>query len=361
MEAQFLDTGNHLSQLGIIQLAADGGRHQCVYLVYGIALAFFKHIDHAGDEGSVHNGAERTLIYARAALDTLFVIDLCGVVLADGNCLDFASTLTGALAVDNSAVRAYIGALAALHALGFVDMGFVLIIERDRAALAGVLAPMCQAASAGIGDLIADGRTVIAGNVDNLNDIAALTAAHGQLDTFSQDGTLLIYAAAHGWHLAGHDHPGNIKSLLHQSVVPCLASHLPKHFIFQVLNLCVKFMHNCSLKIADLDALAHPLECFRQFLHQIHFDVEIDGQIRVLMSGVNGSAYEKIDISGFLKQHTADEGSSVLAITPILKILVLADIVLGIFHHSVDGNNALCHQIDPFQMRNRGDVAFKIQ
>ena len=71
-----------------------------------------------------------------------------------------------------------------------------------------------------------------------------------------------------------------------------------------------------SLKITDLDALAHLFERLRQFLHQIHLDIEVDRQVGILVGGVDGFPHVEIDIGGFLKQQAADEGRAVLTVVP---------------------------------------------
>ena len=119
-------------------------------------------------------------------------------------------------------------------------------------------------------------------------------------------GKIGVHAAAHGGHLAGHDHFGNIQHVVQQRVAPGLACHFPQHLVFQILYLGIEFTHGFSLEITDFDALAHLFERLRQFLHQVHFNVEIDGQIGVLMRRVNSLAYVEIDIRSLVKQQTAN-------------------------------------------------------
>ena len=44
--------------------------------------------------------------------------------------------------------------------------------------------------------------------------------------------------------------------------------------------------------------------------------MEIDGQIRVLMSWIYRAANKKVDVGGFFKQHAADQGSAVALEAP---------------------------------------------
>ena len=73
-----------------------------------------------------------------------------GLVLVHGDGLDLAGVLAGALAVDDGAVGADLGALAALHALCLVDVRYVMRVEGDRAPAADVLAAVRETAAAGV-------------------------------------------------------------------------------------------------------------------------------------------------------------------------------------------------------------------
>ena len=84
----------------------------------------------------------------------------------DRNSFDFTGVLAGAFPIHNSAVRAHLGALAAFHTFGFVDMRLMFIVKGNRTAFANVLTPVSQAAPAGISDLVAHSRAVITGDVD---------------------------------------------------------------------------------------------------------------------------------------------------------------------------------------------------
>ena len=72
------------------------------------------------------------------------------------------------------------------------------------------------------------------------------------------------------------------------------------------------------LKITYLNPLAHFLQARGQLLYQIHLDVEVDRQFRILVRRVNRSAYVKVDIRCFFKQQTADQGRSVPFGAPLL-------------------------------------------
>jgi hypothetical protein len=247
------------------------------------------------------------LIDAGAALDALFIIDTGGILLIDRNSFDFTGVLAGAFPIHNSAVRAHLGALAAFHTFCFVDMRLMFIVKGNRTAFANVLKPVSQAAPAGIGDLVAYGGAVITGNINYLNNVSAVSTAHRQFDAFGQNGPFLVNAAAHSGDFAGYNRFGNVQHVFQQGIIPGLPGYLPEHLVFQMLYLGIKLPHNDSLKITDFDAFPHLFQSFRQFLHQVHLDIEIDGKVGILVRWIDGFANIEIDISGFLEQQAADQ------------------------------------------------------
>ena len=51
-------------------------------------------------------------------------------------------------------------------------------------------------------------------------------------------------------------------------------------------------------EVADLDLLAHFLQAFRQLVDHLHLNVELDGQIRVLMRRIHRPTHEKVNVRG---------------------------------------------------------------
>ena len=132
----------------------------------------------------------------------------------------------------------------ALLAFGLVDVCHVVLIERNRAEPAGILAPVCQTSAAGIGHLVAAHRAFVAGNIDDLNDIRiAPVSAHCDFHTLGKNGALLIDTAPHGRNFPRHNGLRNIDCGLCQASCPCLPRHFSEHLVFQMLNLCIKFPH----------------------------------------------------------------------------------------------------------------------
>ena len=114
---------------------------------------------------------------------------------------------------------------------------------------------------------------------------------------------------------------------------------------------------NLSLEITDLDTLTHLLQALRKLFNEIHFDVEIDGKVGILVGRVDGSTHVEIDVGGFLKEQTADHGCTVLLEVPLLVECILAQIVLGVLDDLIHGDNTLGHQVNTLDMGDGGNVA----
>jgi hypothetical protein len=78
------------------------------------------------------------------------------------------------------------------------------------------------------------------------------------------------------------------------------------------------------LEIADLDSLAHLFEAGAELLDKVHLYIEIDRQIGILMSRIDGSADIEVDVGSFLEQHAAYERSAVALEAPFLIQFILA-------------------------------------
>ncbi len=243
VEAQLLKAGDDLTQLGIGELAGNGGRHDGVNLIAGLGR-FLEQLDRVQYERFVHDRAEGALIDARAAGDALFIEDRGRLVLVHCDGLDLAGVLTGTLAAHDGRIGADLGAHAALHALRLVDVRHMVLVEIERLFLTHIVAAVRQTAAAGLGDFIAAHGTFVAGDVDDLDDVGiVLVAAHRQLDALAHDGALLIDTAAHRRFFSGHDDLRNVEQIFRQRAIPRLTGHLPQNLIFEMLNLCVELMH----------------------------------------------------------------------------------------------------------------------
>ena len=248
MEAQPLDAGDDLPQLGVGELAGDRGRDDGVEPVVRVAGAALDEIHDVEDIRFVGDRAERALVHAGAAGDALVVVNRGGERLfVPRNGLDLAGVLAGALMVGNRTVRADLGAGAALDALLLVDDGALVLVEADGAALADVLAAVRDAAAAGFGDGVAADRTLVAGDVDDLDDVGVLlVAAERHTDAFADDGALLIDAAAHRRLRPLDDHLGNLGVAVEQLIFKRQPRDLAENLVFQMLYLGVELSHMCK-------------------------------------------------------------------------------------------------------------------
>ena len=80
------------------------------------------------------------------------------------------------------------------------------------------------------------------------------------------------------------------------------------------------------------------------------------------MSRVHSSAYEKVNVSGFLEKHTADHGCTVTVETPFLVLFIASQDVLCVFNNLVYGYDPFRNKIYSFDLGNGGNVAaFKLQ
>ena len=75
------------------------------------------------------------------------------------------------------------------------------------------------------------------------------------------------------------------------------------------------------------------------------------------MRRIDRAADIKIDICRLLKEQTADQRCAVLGKAPVLISKVIPEVISGIFHDLVNRDNALGHQIDPFNLGDRRDIA----
>ena len=120
----------------------------------------------------------------------------------------------------------------------------MVFVKRDCPETAYVLTAVGKTATTGICNLEAAYGALVAGNFDDLDDIAVVpVAAHGELHALAEDGALLEHAAAHGRRLSGNDDLGNIQYVFKQRVVPRVARDLAQHLVLEVLHLGIEFSH----------------------------------------------------------------------------------------------------------------------
>ena len=210
VEAEFADTRYDLFDLRILELTDDGRRDDRVNVVFFALFRLFEDVDALHDHGFVDDGAERALVYARAAGDALVVVDDRLFVFADGDRLDLAGRYARALLMQDRPVRARLRAFAALDALGFIYHRLV-VDDLNGIARADFLAAVHDAAAAGGSYEDAADGAFVAGDVDDFHDVGVVfVAAEREFDALLHDGALLEDTAAHGRLRPGRYFFGNI-------------------------------------------------------------------------------------------------------------------------------------------------------
>ena len=205
----------------------------------------------------VHNGAEGAVHQAHTAVDAFVIVDLgpAVLILADG--VHAAGLLAGAEEFDDGLIGAGRLALAALDALGLVDVGLA-VLKIDGPLGTGVGAVTGQAPLAGVGDLVMSVGTGVAGVLDDIDQwgIVILLGngallhtvrqqrvfghipqrkSHGQTNALANNGPLQKDGLADGAYLAGHQLIGQL--LQPGIIVPalvCQLRHLGEHLLAHV-------------------------------------------------------------------------------------------------------------------------------
>ncbi|MPN12196.1 hypothetical protein SDC9_159508 [bioreactor metagenome] len=91
---------------------------------------------------------------------------------------------------------------------------------------------MGNTAAAGVCHLKTTHGALVAGDLNDLNDVGILfIAAHGQFDAFMDDGFFLVDTAAHGGFGTGHNDARDITVSLQKVIFESVASHLAQDFV----------------------------------------------------------------------------------------------------------------------------------
>ena len=73
--------------------------------------------------------------------------------------------------------------------------------------------------------------------------------------------------------------------------------------------------------------LAHFLKAFGQAGDQLLLDTEGDGQVGILVGGIDGAPHIKIYIRGFFKKQPAYTGGAVFFERPVFMMLIFSQII----------------------------------
>ena len=112
-------------------------------------------------------------------------------------------------------------------------------------------------------------------------------------------------------------------------------------------------------EVTDFYLFAHFFKAVCQFVHDLDFDAESDGQIRVLVSRIDRLADEEVNVRCVLEQHLGNQRSTVRLQAPhVLKVAVVQKF-LGILHNAAHRYDAFRHEINPFYMPDRRNVGIR--
>ena len=140
-----------------------------------------------------------------------------------------------------------------------------------------------------------------------------MVSAHGELNPLRENRTLLIYTAPHSRFGTRHYCFRYFKKIVKQRIIERLPRNLTQNLIFKILHLCIKLSQLLALfhlnhpfipssKIDNFDLLAHILKTLGKLLNKLHFYIEINRQIRILMCRIHRSTDKKVDIGSLFKK-----------------------------------------------------------
>ena len=198
--------------------------------------------DNADNVATFINSAEGAGVAAGTAGNAFFVVDNSLAVGADADGAKCASTDTGTVDFNNSAIGAYLFAFAAFYAFVAVDEGSVL--NQGNSFLRAVVhAFMGDAVTADIGYIVGINGALVAGCREHVDQrqVFALRLVHGlfgsldnvfltflpqrHIDTVFQNGSFLIHAAAIAGSVVLY-FLQNIINMVNEHVVPSVAGQM---------------------------------------------------------------------------------------------------------------------------------------
>ena len=151
------------------------------------------------------------------------------------------------------AVRTNLAACAAFLALGFVDVGNVVLVKSDCAEFAHVLATVSKTAAACVGHFVAAHRAFVAGNVNDFDYIGVgFVTAHCYFYTFGKNSTFLVNATTHCGYFARDNALRDVYCRFGKAIRPRFTSDFTQNFVLQMLNFCIEFSHCNFLYLRDL-------------------------------------------------------------------------------------------------------------
>ena len=160
------------------------------------------------------------------------MLDLNGAVGVHGDGAHLTSLLAGAFPVDDGGIGTCLGTLAAVDALGLVDVCVLVLVQGDGVLGTDGLTVVGKAATTGVGDPVAIGGTFVAGAANGLHDALLLpVAAYCQLHPFGEDGHFLVGVVAGAGVIALGDLLWDVHHTGQQVILPSVTCDFTKHLI----------------------------------------------------------------------------------------------------------------------------------
>ena len=97
-------------------------------------------------------------------------------------------------------------------------------------------------------------------------------------------------------------------------------------------------------------------QAFAQFVNKLHFYIEGDWQVRVLVCRIDSPAHIEINICSVLKEHSRYARCAVLKYRPVIVQLVFTQIILSVVKHLAYRDNALCNYIYALNGSHRRNI-----
>ena len=245
IETQLLDTCKHLAHCYTAELAGNGRRHYCIYMVLCVIYRIFQQIQHIHHIRLIYDCAERTLIYTGTTGNTFFVVNHCFFVFVHFYCIYRAGTHTGAHNFSDSTKGTNLFTFAAFNTQILIDMGSV-VYDGDSALRAYFLTFMAQTATTGVTDCKTVNRAFITSRIQHIDYAVIFRRFDDQTHAVFHNVAFFIYTATIRCLLTGHDGFCDI-SFLQRAFCQCAVEEAFCYFfvyqIFDVLYITFKIFH----------------------------------------------------------------------------------------------------------------------
>lgn len=170
-----------------------------------------------------------------SALDTFGFVYLAYSMLVHGYGADRAALHTGSLYFNDCGIGTSLCTFSAAFTFVRIDKG-TIVTDGNSSEITGLFTGFCQTSLTQVGNYVAGGnRTFLAGGVDNLYNVAALsgtgTLSFCQSDSLSDNFPFLVNTAAETRFGPGNHIVGNILFFLVQFTGKCQLSHFSEYLV----------------------------------------------------------------------------------------------------------------------------------